>query len=140
MPVIVMGIEMQLFSPKFFTAILMFLGFTGVIWLPTAWITMMLLTPKALVKKYFKEPHFSRAELGFLSVFPGTLGRAGIFMGATFQERYRVNRKLEGYLDLVPLWYVRASKVFAFCSLTLLLLIVSLIIGILLELSLNGRL
>lgn len=69
MQIIVMGVEMQLWSFDFFTAVFLFLSFTGIIWLPTAWIAMMLLTPKKLVQKYFKEPHFSKTESGLLSVF-----------------------------------------------------------------------
>lgn len=140
MQLIILGVEMELFSIDFVGVILMFLVFTGIIWLPLTWVAMLLLTPKILVQKYFKEPHFSKTELGLLSVFPGTLGRTGIFMGATFQERYRRNRKLEGYLDHVPSWYVKVSKVFTFCSLTLLILVFSLTGGGVLYLWLDGRL
>ena len=140
MQLMILGVETALWSVDFFIAVLIFVGFTGVIWLPITWVTMMLLTPKTLVQKYFKEPHFSKVELGLLSVFPGTLGRTGIFMGATFQERYRKNRKLEGYLDLVPGWYVRASKIVALCVVIFVLTIFVLTGGLVIYLWLNGRL
>jgi len=121
----------------FFGAIGLFLGFTGIIWLPIVSITMMLLTPKILVKTYFKEPHFSKFELGAMSVFPGTVLRSVVFMASTFQERYRRNRKLDGFLELVPTWYVRASKVFAFCVATMMILLISIGIGLAIWLWLN---
>ena len=139
MQLIIMGVEMEFLSAGFFTAVGLFLAFTGLVWLPTVWVAMLLLTPKTLVQKYFKEPHFSKAELGLLSVFPGTLGRTGIFMGACFQERYRKNRKLEGYLEHVPKWYVRGSIIFSFCSLIFLLSIFLLAIGLTINLWLNDK-
>ena len=61
-------------------------------------------------------------------------------MGACFQERYRKNRKLEGYLDHVPVWYVRVSKVYAFCVLLFMVLMISLAVGLGVHLWLNGKL
>jgi len=123
------GVEIAFMSAEFFGAIMLFLGFTGIIWLPITWITLSLLTPKILIETYFKEPHFSKAELALFSVFPGTLGRTGIFMGSCFQERYRRNRQLEDFLDLVPTWYVRASKIFAFFTMVYLVPLILLGIG-----------
>jgi len=80
------GVEIAFMSAEFFGAIMLFLGFTGIIWLPITWITLSLLTPKILVETYFKEPHFSKFELGALSVFPGTLMRSGIFMRSVTEE------------------------------------------------------
>jgi len=82
------GVEIAFMSVEFFGGIGLFLGFSAVIWLPVAIIAMQLLTPKILVERYFKAPHFSKAELGALSVFPGTVLRTSIFVGSCFQERY----------------------------------------------------
>jgi len=134
------GLEIDLMSVDFVVVIILFLGFTGIIWLPLASIAMLLLTPKVLVEKYFKAPHFTQAELAVLSVFPGTVLRTCAFIGATFQERLRRNRKLDGFLDLVPTWYVKAGKVYAFCVITMMVSLALLIIGALLYLWLNDRL
>ena len=134
------GVEIDLMGVDLFVGIGLFLVFTGIIWVPITWITLSLLTPKILVETYFKEPHFSKFELGALSVFPGTLMRSGIFMASTFQERYRRNRKLEGFLDLVPTWFSRASKIFVFLSMTYFVLLILTIAGPFIYLWLNDRL
>ena len=134
------GVEIDLMSVDLFAGIALFLVFTGIIWLPVAIIAMQLLTPKILVERYFKEPHFSTFELGALSVFPGTVLRTSIFVGSCFQERYRRNRKLDGFLDLAPTWYVRTAKVYAFCVITMMVSLILTIAGPLLYLWLNDRL
>jgi len=131
------GVEIDLMSVEFFGGLMLFLGFSAVIWLPLASIAMQLLTPKILVERYFKEPHFSKAELALFSVFPGTFLRTSIFVGSCFQERYRRNRKLDGFLDLVPTWYVRIAKVYAFCIATFMVLMILLGIGLGIWLWLN---
>ncbi|PCH60009.1 MAG: hypothetical protein COC05_05390 [Gammaproteobacteria bacterium] len=130
-------VEIDLMSVDFVVVIILFLGFRR---LPVASIAMLLLTPKILVETYFKQPHFSKFELGALSVFPGTLVRSDIFMASTFQERYRRNRKLEGFLDLVPTWFSRASKIFVFFSMTYFVLLILTIAGPFIYLWLNDRL
>ena len=124
------GVEIDLMGVDLFVGIALFLVFTGIIWLPLASIAMLLLTPKMLVKTYFKAPHFTQAELAVFSVFPGTVLRTCAFIGATFQERLRRNRKLDGFLDLVPTWYVRAGKVYAFCVITMTVSLILLGIGL----------
>jgi len=124
------GVEIDLMSVDFVVVIALFLVFTGIIWVPLASIAMLLLTPKILVERYFKAPHFTQAELGALSVFPDTVRRTSIFVGSCFQERYQRKRKLDGFLDLAPTWYVRVAKVYAFCVITMMVSLALLIIGL----------
>lgn len=104
----------------------------GFVWVPVGWTVMRLLTPGLLVHTYFREPHFSQAEIFFCSHWPGTLLRTSIFMAACFQERYRRGRKLQGFLEMVPDWYVTASKLFVFTALGHGTLLISLMLGLLL--------
>ncbi|MGH1440262.1 MAG: hypothetical protein ACRBBR_09150 [Cellvibrionaceae bacterium] len=53
--------------------------FTGVLWIPLSWILLSIFTPKALLDKYFKEPHFTLTETIMMAQFPGFLIRTGIF-------------------------------------------------------------
>ena len=73
-------------------------------------LLMRYLTPKVIVNNYFKEPHFSKAELSLLSHFPGSLVRTIIFMTSCIREKYREGRKLKGFLDQAPGWYQQTSK------------------------------
>jgi len=109
--------------------ILMWLGFTY-LWVPPTWWLMGFITPKRLVERYFKAPHFSRAELSFMSFFPGNMMRTGIFMASTFQERYRRGRKLSDYLKYTPRWYVNISKWFVILSIAHFFLMISLLVGL----------
>lgn len=81
------------------------------LWVPFAWAFMSWRLPREVLERYFREPHFNKGELIVFGSFPSNvLLRTGVFMAACFQERYRRGRRLDGYLDLMPHWYVRASK------------------------------
>lgn len=101
-------------------------------WVPLGCLAMRFVTPRQVVKRYFREPHFSKAELVLLSHFPGSLLRTAIFMGATFQQRYRRGRQLEGYLDVVPAWYAVTSKCFVIGAIIHGAVMVLLLLGLLL--------
>ena len=83
-------------------------------WLPPAWLLMRILTPKLLVERYFKSPHFTSAELALFSHFPGTLMRTGIFMNLCVWPKKGVKRQMADVIDHVPKWYAIASKLFVF--------------------------
>lgn len=106
------------------------LGIAYLAWMPPTWLLMRFITPKHLVERYFKEPHFNRGEIILLSVFPGSLVRTGILMAACYSERYRKGRQMKDYLKYAPRWYVTASKLFAFFALGQGLLMTILIIGL----------
>lgn len=113
---------MQITEQQIFLAI--FAIVLASFWVPCAWLVMRFLTPRELVDRYFREPHFNRGELFIMAHFPGSLLRTSIFMAACFQERYRRGRQFGDYLSLVPSWYSVASKIlciFLFVHLTLML-------------------
>lgn len=81
-------------------------------WLPPVLLAMRFATPKRIVERYFKQPHFNFGETIIYSHFPGSLIRTLVFISACYSNRHRQGRQLDGYLDLAPRWYVTASRVF----------------------------
>ncbi len=53
--------------------------FAGALWIPVTWLLLSIFTPKKLLNKYFKEPHFTLTETILMAQFPGFLLRTGIF-------------------------------------------------------------
>lgn len=69
------------------------------------------LTPKGVVKKYFRPPYFSEAFVDFYSGFPIVLYRGMIFMRlAAFPDSGKKRNLTEVYKE-VPNWYIAISKV-----------------------------
>ena len=93
-----------------------FLIFTY-IWMPFAWLLMRFLTPKVLVEHYFKQPHFTSAELVLFSHFPGTLMRTGIFMNLCLWPSKGKRRQMSDLTKYAPPWYIFACKCFVYPSL-----------------------
>lgn len=86
-----------------------YLAFATAWALPTL-LVIQLITPRKIVDRYFKQPHFNFGETVVLSHFPGSLLRTIVFMGGCISERYRTGRKLDSYLGVVPKWYVAVSR------------------------------
>jgi len=105
-----------------------------ILWMPAAWLLMRFLTPKKLIGKYFKKPHFTSAELALFSHFPGTLIRTGIFMNLCVFPRFGGKRQMLDIRENVPQWYIVSARCFVFLftinALSLILLFIGLIIFI----------
>lgn len=82
------------------------------LWMPPTWLLMQCLTPKDVVKRYFKRPHFTLGELALFSRFPGSLIRTGIFMNVCTWPKWGRKRELSKIVTFAPSWYVTASKLF----------------------------
>ena len=91
---------------------------------------MRFITPRRLVERYFKAPHFTSAELAIFNVFPGTLMRTAIFMNLCIIPHKGKNRKMSDIREYAPQWYVIASKIFVPYVLIHGFLAISLLIGI----------
>ncbi len=116
--------------------LLMFwLAFTYIIWMPPTWLLMRFITPKTLVDRYFKKPHFTSAELALFSHFPGSLMRAGILMNLCVWPHKGKKRQILEIRNDVPHWYVIASKCFVFFALGQGLLAIFLLIGLIIYTS-----
>ena len=105
---------MQLIDLVFYVGIVSvsLLIYAAFISFPVVFI-MYLLMPKAVLKKYFKPPHFSETEVVFFTGLPFFMMRTVMFMGVfAFPERGKVRGLTEAYL-MVPVWYRRISK---FCT------------------------
>ena len=99
------------------------------LWMPATWLLMRFLTPKQLVERYFKKPHFTNAELALFSHFPGTLMRTGIFMNLCVLPKKGKKRKIINIRDNVSNWYVVLSHIFVFFALGQGLLFIVLLFG-----------
>lgn len=97
--------------------------FIGVLWIPISWLLLSILTPKKLLDRYFKEPHFTLAETILMAQFPGFLMRTAMFGWALFFPSLAIRkRKIEDIEQYMPHWYVIALKIFIIgVSLTMIL-------------------
>lgn len=75
------------------------------------------LTPRKLLKAYFKEPHFSQLELGFMSGIPGAYFRMLVFAWTvTRPTKSHVKRNIADCQKAIPKWYLYSLKSFTMIS------------------------
>jgi hypothetical protein len=93
---------------------LVFFGvcFIGILWLPATWLLLSIFTPKKLLNKYFKEPHFSQGETIMMKEFPGSLIRTGIFAWLVLVPSLDKKRGIKNIKDYMPQWYAISLKTF----------------------------
>lgn len=79
--------------------------------------TLAILTPRKLLKTYFKEPHFSQLELGFMSGIPGAYFRMLVFAWTvTRPTKSHVKRNIADCHKVMPKWYLYSLKSFTMIS------------------------
>jgi len=98
-----MQISQELFDHLFLT--MMFTAMGGFLWLPTIWSLLTFLTPKKLLDTYFKEPHFTQGELIFMSRFPLSLLRTGMFFWVILFPCLDRKRNIRNCHEVMPTWY-----------------------------------
>jgi len=74
------------------------------LWLPIM-LVVTLITPKKLLKKYFKQPHFNAGELVIFGSFPGFFMRTALFCRLYLTPKAVKGRNLEGFVEDSPKWY-----------------------------------
>lgn len=93
-------------------ALIMFkVAIIGVIAYPTLWLILSLTTPKRLLTRYFKQPHFTLVETYMMREFPGFLIRTMMWAGALIFPRLYRNRGMSNVQHDMPLWYAIALRV-----------------------------
>lgn len=102
-----MQITGEQLASVFFTVMI-----AGVLWMPTTWLLLSIFTPKTLLDKYFKEPHFSLTETILMAQFPGFLIRTGIFSWLALIPSLDKKRKIKNIEHYMPRWYSFALKGF----------------------------
>lgn len=80
----------------------LFLALT--LWLPIL-LVITLATPRQLLDKYFKPPHFNGGELIVFGSFPGFLMRTSLFCRLYLTPKAVKGRNLEGFVEDSPKWY-----------------------------------
>ena len=89
--------------------------FAAFFWMPITWVLLTIFTPKPLLEKYFKEPHFTLKETIFLAEFPGSLLRTAMFgWMLVWPSRAHKVRKIYDVHLYMPNWYRRALKAFIY--------------------------
>lgn len=72
---------------------------------------LAILTPKKLLEKYFKEPHFSQLELEFMSGIPGGYFRTMVFAWTVIRPtKSHVKRNIADCHKVMPKWYFYSLK------------------------------
>ena len=88
--------------------ILAHIGMFGILscllWLPVL-LLITLLTPRHLLKKYFKQPHFNAGELIVFGSFPGFFMRTALFCRLYLTPKAVEGRNLDGFVEDSPKWY-----------------------------------
>ena len=88
------------------------LAFIGIIWIPIAWLLLSAFTPKSLLDRYFKEPHFTLAETHMMREFPGSLIRTTIWGWLLLLPSVDRKRNIKDVRSYIPLWYAVALRFF----------------------------
>ena len=84
--------------------IAMFGAFACFLWLPLI-LAVTLATPRFLLNKYFKEPHFNKGELVAFASFPTFFMRTALFCRLYLTPKAVKGRKLYGFVEDTPRWY-----------------------------------
>ena len=84
--------------------IAMFGAFAGLLWFPVI-LVVTLVTPKILLNKYFKQPHFNAGELIVFGSFPGFFMRTALFCRLYLTPKAVKGRNLDGFVEDSPKWY-----------------------------------
>ena len=98
--------------PEYLAHIFFMTVLPGAVWIPIAWLVLSFLTPKKLLEKYFKEPHFTLTETVLMAQFPGFLLRTGIFGWLLLFPALDKKRNIKNVGDEIPRWYSVSLKVF----------------------------
>jgi len=83
-----------------------------ILWMPISWLLLSIFTPKVLLEKYFKEPHFTLTETVMMKSFPGFLLRTGIFGWLLLFPSLDKKRNIRDISDYMPKWYAVSLNVF----------------------------
>lgn len=104
---------MPLITPENVFLLFMGLAFSAFLLIPYT-LLMHFLTPKTIVQKYFKPPHFRAFECALFTGIPYAPMRTVMFMGVTAYPRLGKKRNLTELYKLAPKWYQAASKIFVY--------------------------
>ncbi|OMH32079.1 hypothetical protein [Motiliproteus sp. MSK22-1] len=86
--------------------------FAWILWGPITWLLLSIFTPKSLLEKYFKEPHFTLTETYIMRGWPGFLLRTGIFSWSLLLPSFGKKRQIKETWKYMPRWYAIALKIF----------------------------
>lgn len=110
----------------------------AIFWTPLAWMAMHYATPKTLVDRYLREPHFTAAEIiGGSVISPLLPVPTTVFMVACtlprnwLASRWFRRRQMSDLRDHVPRWFVWCSRVIWVGAVVHGMLWISLLIGFL---------
>ncbi|MGH1486885.1 MAG: hypothetical protein ACRBCI_11735 [Cellvibrionaceae bacterium] len=95
----------------------------SILWLPITWVLLSVFTPKRLLEKYFKEPHFTQTETVMMREFPGFLLRTGIFGWLLLFPKLDNKRKIKDIDKHIPRWYNFFLKFFIIIDIAILLIL-----------------
>ncbi|MBJ7555922.1 hypothetical protein [Marinomonas spartinae] len=113
---------------EFLGLVMMFTAMGGFLWLPTIWSLLTFLTPKKLLDTYFKEPHFTQGELIFMSRFPLSLLRTGMFCWVILFPCLDRKRNIRNCYEVMPTWYRLSLNILGISA----ILIAAVVFGIML--------
>lgn len=99
-------------TPELLFFVMFMIIFIGFLWIPITWLSLSILTPKPLLDRYFKEPHFTLTETYMLKEFPGFLMRTAIWGWALVWPSRDRARKIKNVRDYMPLWYAIGLRIY----------------------------
>lgn len=85
--------------------ILFFVMIFGFLTVPSMWLLLTYITPKKVLDRYFKPPHFGDNEIEIMESFPSSLLRTSIFAWVTVFPSLGEKRKIRDIRKNLPLWY-----------------------------------
>ncbi|MDP3188991.1 hypothetical protein [Limnobacter sp.] len=82
---------------------------------PTSWVLLTWVTPKSVIDRYVRPPHFSEFEAVAYRYFPTSLIRTNLFSLAIAIPLARRIRKFGDIHKQVPLWFNVACRIYMYC-------------------------
>ena len=101
-------------TPEFIAGIIFSIMFSGILWMPATWLLLSIFTPKTLLNRYFKEPHFTLTETVMMKMYPGFLIRTGIFGWLLVLPSVDRKRNIKNIRQYMPLWYAIGLRILIF--------------------------
>ena len=98
-------------TPHILFLVMIWTAIVAVLWIPLTWLLLSVFTPKSLLDRYFKQPHFTLTETYMMREFPGFLIRTSIWGWLLLIPSVDRKRGIKNIRSYMPLWYAIGLRV-----------------------------
>ena len=98
-------------TPHILFLVMIWTAIVAVLWIPLTWLLLSVFTPKSLLDRYFKQPHFTLTETYMMREFPGFLIRTSIWGWLLLIPSVDRKRGIKNIRSYMPFWYALGLRV-----------------------------